>query len=291
MESLEAVRAYFRAWAARDAAGVLATLAEGATYEDPTTQGPVSGAAFASHMAGLWTAFPDLAFEERSLGATGPGHACAEWTMTGTNAGSFAGLPPTGRSVRLPGVDVFTLREGAIRSVTGYFDTAAVPRQLGLDVIVQPRAVGPFGFGTSVMVQTGATREPGAFSITFLEALDEAAALEVREGSSASMIDMLGMEGFIGATAAKIGTRMVTISAWDSPEDSRRVMKEGAHAAAMRGFYDGTLAKGGYTSVWTKHRMNPSYVRCDACGRMHRDPAVGAVCGCGAQVPERLPFW
>ena len=39
----------------------------------------------------------------------------------------------------------------------------------------------------------------------------------MREGSRASLVDMLKMEGFIGATTATIGTRMVTVSAWATP--------------------------------------------------------------------------
>jgi hypothetical protein len=116
--------------------------------------------------------------------------------------------------------------------------------------IVQPSQIGPFKFGVSTMVQTGKTGGPGAFSITQLEARDDQSVPKVREGSGASMADLLKMNGFIGATTATIGLRMVTISAWESPEASRRVMTEGAHATVMKGLYDGSLANHGYTSVW-----------------------------------------
>jgi hypothetical protein len=99
--------------------------------------------------------------------------------MTGTNTGSMKGMPPTGRTVRLEGADFFTLAGDPIAAVHGYFDSAEVPRQLGLDVIGQPSAVGPFRFGVSTMVQTGRTDEPAAFSITSLQAIDE----EAVEGS------------------------------------------------------------------------------------------------------------
>jgi hypothetical protein len=99
------------------------------------------------------------------------------------------------------------------------------------------------------------------------------------------------MEGFIGAVIATIGQRIETISAWDSPEASRRVLREGSHAAVMKQFYDGSLASAGFTSVWTKHRMNPVFVRCDSCGRMNRDPDEKRRCSCGAKLAEARPFW
>ena len=201
------------------------------------------------------------------------------------------GLPPTGKAVTLRGADFFTLRDDKLETVTGYFDSRELPRQIGLDVIVQPAQVGPFRFGTSTMVQTGKTQEPAAFSITYLEARDDDVVKTVSEGSRLSLLDMLEMDGFIAATTATIGHRMVTIIAWDSPDASRQVMKQGTHSKVMKGFYDGSVASFGYTSVWTKHRVNPVFVRCDSCGRMNREPSGNRLCSCSAQLPEPAPYW
>ncbi len=81
--------------------------------------------------------------------------------MKGTNHGSKMGLPPTGKPLAVPGADFFRMKVGLIQSVTGYFDSRAVPTQLGLDVIVQPNQIGPFKFGISSMVQTARRRSPG----------------------------------------------------------------------------------------------------------------------------------
>lgn len=288
MGDLEAVRQYLDAWTRRDADAILATLNDGGSYEDPTTGGPISGEAIRAYVSGLWSAFPDLSFEDVGLAQTATDSASVQWIMRGTNTSSMMGLPPSGKAVILRGADFFTLRDGKIQTVTGYFDPGQVPRQIGLNVVVQPHQVGPFKFGVSTAVQTGKTQEPGAFSITYLEAKDADSIQKVREGSRASLIDMLKMDGFIGATTAVIGTRMVTISAWDSPEDSRRVMKEGAHSEAQKGFYDGSLTSQGYTSVWTKHRVNPFFIRCDACGRMNRGAGI---CSCGEKLPAAAPYW
>ncbi len=291
MDTPGAVERYFAGWIARDAEAVLASLAEDGTYQDPRTGGPVSGAAFRGYMEGLWAAFPDLGFDVGATHVAGPDLIAAEWVMTGTNTGPMMGLPPSGRAVRLEGADFFRVSGDRIASVHGYFDAGAIPRQLGMDVIVQPSAIGPFRFGVSTMVQTGRTDEPVAFAITSLEAIDQDAVQKVRAGSRDSMIDMLSMPGFIGATTATIGTRMVTISAWDDPEAPRRTMREGRHAEVMRGIPDGSFARHGFTSVWVKERVNPVYVRCEACGKMSRGAAPGATCSCGAPLPEPRPFW
>ena len=68
-------------------------------------------------------------------------------------------------------------------------------------------------------------------------------------------------------------------------------MKEGAHTVPMRGMYDGTLARQGYTSVWTKHRVNPYMLRCDSCGKMTRGPDESLTCSCGARLPDPAPYW
>lgn len=292
MSDLEAVRTYFSAWNQRNADAILASLTDDGSYEDPGTGGPISGAELKAYVEQLWAAFPDLQFEERSLGSIGPDRAAAEWVMLGTNTGSFRGLPPTQKSVRAEGSDFFTLRDGKVATVKGYFNAGDVPTQLGLNIVVQPSRIGPFKFGVSTEVQTGRLDEPVAFSITTLHARDEDCVQKVREGSRASLIDMLKMDGFIGATTAVIGHRMVTISAWDSLDAPRRVMREGAHAEVQKGMYDGSLATHGFTSVWTKARMNPVMVRCESCGKMTRDPDEVRQCkSCGATLPDAVPFW
>ena len=51
--------------------------------------------------------------------------------MRGTNTGPFGALPPTGRVIELAGADFLTTDHGKLRSVAGYFDCGAIPRQLG----------------------------------------------------------------------------------------------------------------------------------------------------------------
>ena len=150
------------------------------TYIDPTTPTALVGDAMARYARRLWSAFPDLTFEIRRPTGNGLGVLAAEWTMRGTNDGPFGALPSTGRRVVVDGADFIRVDESGIRSVHGYFVTGAVPRQLGLQVVVQPHAAGPFTFGTSSRVSGQTSGVPGAFSLTAVYTRSETDAERVR---------------------------------------------------------------------------------------------------------------
>ena len=126
--------------------------------------------------------------------------------------------------------------------------------------------------------------------ITVLHAADEDQAANIRADSREILADMLGMEGFIGATVGKIGRRMFTISAWDSPERTRQLLREGKHSVSMPPFFGGQRATSGFTSVWIPVRVNPYWVRCDACGRMGQ-AGDESTCACGEILPEHPAYW
>jgi len=235
MTSLDIAKQYLDAWNAHDADAIVMSFAFGGTYCDPAT-GEISGDAIGANAKRLWDAFPDLLFEIVSITEAGAGRVMVEWIMKGTNTESFQELPPTGRSVSLPGVDVIEIGPDGIITVRGYFDTRAVPEQLGLQVLVQPLKVGPFSFGNSISVQSGKKTKPGAFGITTIWNPD-AQTEEIRALTRATASEMLSMEGFIGVSFFRIGDRGVTISAWEKPEHTKQLMRGGSHSEAMRKFW------------------------------------------------------
>jgi len=198
MTNLDTARKYLDAWNAHDADAIIKTFAADGTYHDPTT-GEISGDAIGINAKRLWEAFPDLSFEVVTLAAAGAGRVVAEWIMQGTNTAAFQGLPATGRTISLPGVDVIEIGANGIKAVKGYFDTRAIPDQLGLQVLVQPLKVGPFSFGNSIGVQSGKKTKPGAFAITTIWNTD-AQTEEIRALTRATATEMLRMDGFIGAS-------------------------------------------------------------------------------------------
>jgi len=276
-------RAYFDAWRQRDAAAVLATLAPGGTYEDPLTGGPIIGPAFAGYMQGLWAAFPDLDFTLGEVVRTGDDRVLGTWRMHGHNHGSFNGLPPSGRAVNLPGVDLIVTAPDGVRSVTGYFDSAVVPRQLGLDVVVQPREIGPFAFGVSTVVRRPQPVVPAVLAFTELFAAGDEQVQPIRDMSRQTVMEQLDNPAFLGFTSSVAGRRMTTVSAWASHEALSAAMRSGTHAQAMQRFFRDGIAEGGHTAVFAPLRQGPAWRRCRACGAMSRlDATEGPCTACGA---------
>ena len=290
--SLQVFQSYADAWNRHDADGIVATFADGGTYTDPTTPGALTGAAIGEYARGLWSAFPDLSFEMvRTMEGEG-GALTAEWVMRGVNSGSMMGLPPTGRAVEVRGVDIAVVEGGKLRSVQGYFDSAAVPRALGLDVIVQPHAIGPFEFGTGVRVSNGSKTVPGAFGITFISARDKQDEMAIRESSRKILQELLAIPGFISAVTTTVEDRMMTITAWETVESMAPLMRMGEHRAAVgRYFGSSDYGYGGMTGVWTPHHLGARRVRCLECDKMASVEVPDGKCACGSVLPEPLAYW
>lgn len=291
MNAIDIANRYFAAWNRRDAQALLSTFAESGTYRDPTIPGELTGAAIAENAQTLWRAFPNLVFEILSVAETRPGRVAAEWVMTGTNDGEFRGLPATNKSISLPGADFITVECDTIQSVTGYFDTRTIPEQLGLQVVIQPNAIGPFMFGTSTAVQTDKKVKPGAFSITQLTNDTEDEVLETRGRTRDIAKELMTMEGFIGVVIARIGGRGVTIAAWERPDQPQQMMRNKSHGQATERFFAGALVSSGYTSVCTPDHVNATWVRCNACKKVSDFEKVAGTCPCGERLPEAPPYW
>ena len=291
MEPIRVAEKYFSAWNQRNADAVVASFTDEGTYTDPLAD-HLRGRAIASYAAGLWQAFPDLTFEIVDPVVAAGSLVAARWIMRGTNTGSFQGLPPTGKPAILPGVDFVRVEGDRIAAVQGFFDTAEVPRALGLDIVVQPQRLGPFQFGTSVAAAAaGDTRAPGAFTITSIDVRDGGEVERVRQAGREIVLQMRGLPGFMGFVGVTIGTRMRTITAWESPQRAHDAAKVSVHVEAMRQVLSGGLGTGGFTSVWTPERINRRWRRCPACAAMVDAERSDLACACAAPLPPHTTYW
>jgi len=290
MSALNASKRYFDAWNARSPEAIVAAVVPGGTYEDPLTGGPLTGNAIGQYAAGLFSAFPDLSFSIVGESETPGNGVSAQWIMRGTNTGSLQGAPPTGLSVELPGADFLTTKDGLVESIKGYFDSAVIPRQLGMQVIVQPAAIGPVQLGTSVYMALGNTTRPAAMGITSLRVRSDADVERVRALSQQILQELPSMKGFISVVTGHAGSHMFTISAWESIEDLRQ-LHGGAHQDAMDAFYGPDMVQGGVTGVWVPRRLNVAGVRCTECGEMSATEGPGSQCRAGHTLPDPTPFW
>jgi hypothetical protein len=101
---------------------------------------------------------------------------------------------------------------------------------------------------------------------------------------------MLKMRGFIGWVGAVIGHRMLTITAWENPEDVQQ-LRNGTHQKAMQEFFGREHYAAGMTSVWIPERINAMWVRCPHCDRKANYYREQGRCECGEMLPEHPPYW
>ena len=258
---------------------------------DPASSGPLTGAAIGAYAESLWASFPDLSFEIVSLTHNDQGLVSAEWLMKGTNTGPMQGLPPTGRPITLAGADFARIEGEKIVSLQGYFDAGAIPRALGMNVIVQPTSIGPFGFGTSVRASNGSTALPGAFSITNFFARNAEEVALIQESGRKIAIEMLSMPGFISFVSVVVGDCLMTITAWETRESMAPLMKQGEHRSMVSRYFTSEFGQGGMTGVWVPGRLNARRVRCPGCDAMTPVEAPRQMCKCGAVLPDPLAYW
>jgi heme-degrading monooxygenase HmoA len=210
--------------------------------------------------------------------------------MRGTNRGSLRGLPPTGATVTLPGVDLIRARDGGVERVQGYFDRTTLMEQLGVQVHVQPYAVGPVRFGVCTSVKSANPAPPGAVSLTMIEARNDAEVQQIRDVSRRIMLQLCGMPGFLSFQGAVIGRRLTTVTLWESREAQREVMREANHKQAAQDMFGGGLGAAFHASAWALERVGVLWIRCPACGERRDGRTLGA-CRCGSAAAERPAFW
>ena len=285
----EAVEAYFAAWNAHDGQKAAAMFAESGTYEDPETRLPVAPFDVPTAMWALESVLPDFRFELTSL-TESEDRATAEWILHGTNTKALKpGIEPTGKSVRLRGVEIF---EGAsqLRRVHRYFDREALFRQIGMQVIVEPFAQGPATYGYSKRVVSGNPSVPAVIALTWIHFRNSSELDRIRTHSAKIIQDFLDEPGFIGIVTGAAGERAFTVTAWESEEALHRALDK-SHARAKHDFRTSDLSPAVWTSVWKPARTNRQWVRCPACGQPN--DAVGArTCAvCGTALADKQLYW
>ena len=290
------VEPYFSAWNARDVDAVVAAFAEGGTYTDPSVTGPaLSGAAIAEHLGALFTAFPDLSLEmldgQLVNGDVSDCTVVVRWLMHGTNTGPLRQWSASGRSVALRGADFVSIASGKITSLDRYFDRQTMAEQLGFQVIVQPDEEGPWQLGYAYRTTAGSKKAAGAVSLTWMDVRSDEEAAHVEALGDGVAAELMKVPGFISLVGAGIGSRLFTITAWESADAIRETMRNIQHAGAMRHFFTQDFAAAAGTGVWNAHYLNPVWVRCTACAKLVDQAKAGGTCTCGQSLPEPPQHW
>jgi predicted ester cyclase len=129
---------YMRALTAHDLDDALSYWAPGARQNVRGQVDTTAPDGVRAQMEELFAAVPDARFEV--VATTLEGERCAlQWRMIGTFDGGapMQGVVPTGSTLELEGVDVFTVRDGLIWRNDAFSDTMEFARQVGM---MPPRA-------------------------------------------------------------------------------------------------------------------------------------------------------
>jgi steroid delta-isomerase-like uncharacterized protein len=79
------------------------------------------------------TAFPDLTFEVELVVGEGD-FVVGRWTATGTHTGPWAGVEPTGRTMRFSAANIFRFADGKVAEIWNHRDDLGLMQQLGAPV-------------------------------------------------------------------------------------------------------------------------------------------------------------
>jgi steroid delta-isomerase-like uncharacterized protein len=121
------VQALIDGWNARDGGAVAAAFTpDGVRVEYARPGARLEGRdAIAAQAQAYMTAVPDCVLDVRGV-VEHDGGATLEWTYRGTHTGDIPGLDATGRDISLPGVSVYTLRDGLVAEERVYWDAATL---------------------------------------------------------------------------------------------------------------------------------------------------------------------
>jgi steroid delta-isomerase-like uncharacterized protein len=131
------VERYVAAWNGSDSDALADLITVDIVWADPALPEPARGIPeVQKFMRASTSAFPDLRFGEPDppvLTVSGD-VVLWGWHMEGTNRGVIdpPGFAPTGRTMRVEGIDQWTMRDGRIARYRAFYDMNDVARQLGI---------------------------------------------------------------------------------------------------------------------------------------------------------------
>jgi steroid delta-isomerase-like uncharacterized protein len=125
--------AYFEAIAAKDLDAMVEVWAPGGIDHFYGMADLPAPDGIRQFFAEMFAAIPDFSMSVTDMVAYG-NKAAVRWTATGTfnGKGRFQGIAPTGASVSLEGLDLFTIEDGLIQENFAYTNGMEMARQMGI---------------------------------------------------------------------------------------------------------------------------------------------------------------
>jgi steroid delta-isomerase-like uncharacterized protein len=131
----ETIDRYNDAWNRHDVEAIVAMHAPDMVFENHTAGERAEGSDVREHIARIFEAWPDIAFDTRRLYVR-EDLVVQEWTASATHTKEMRRgdlvAPPSGERVAWEGLDVIPFEDGLVKRKDVYSDSVAILRQVGL---------------------------------------------------------------------------------------------------------------------------------------------------------------
>ena len=131
----ETIDRYNDAWNRHDVEAIVAMHAPDMVFENHTAGERAEGPDVREHIARIFEAWPDIAFDTRRLYVR-EDLVVQEWTASATHTKEMRRgdlvAPPSGERVAWEGLDVIPFEDGLVKRKDVYSDSVAILRQVGL---------------------------------------------------------------------------------------------------------------------------------------------------------------
>ena len=126
----EIITRFERAFRAGDQATIDELCDPGLVDHNPAPDAEPTLVGFKHKVASFKAIFPDLAEDLQDIVATGDTVA-TRWVVTGSLQQDFMGIPASGQTIKVEGMNFYRLKGGRVTDIWTQFDGVAMMQQLG----------------------------------------------------------------------------------------------------------------------------------------------------------------
>ena len=128
--NIEIITRFEHAFRAGDLAAIDELCDPGLADHNPAPGQEPTLAGFKQKVAGFKASFPDLEEDLQDIIASGDTVA-TRWVVTGSLQQEFMGIPASGQTIRVEGMNFYRLKDGRVTDIWTQFDGVALMQQLG----------------------------------------------------------------------------------------------------------------------------------------------------------------
>ena len=128
-DNIEIITRFENAFRAGDQATIDELGDPGLVDHNPAPNEAPTLAGFKQKVAGFKAIFPDIKEDMKDIIASGDTVA-TRWVVTGTQQQDFMGIPASGQTFKVDGMNFYRLKDGRVTDIWTQFDGAAMMQQL-----------------------------------------------------------------------------------------------------------------------------------------------------------------